>query len=242
LGADPGSPLSLQSASPGRFTLVTQHLAARVFSRSKRVRRKFANIGEIADYVDWLREHFGDVHLAMRREEVWEALASRVHAERVLGMEFGVAWGYGSGWWLERLPSRQLHWDGFDRFTGLPRAWRDLDSGHFDAGGNTPDIDDDRVTWHVGDVEDHLADLDLDRTTPGQAVVLFDLDIFEPSLAAWNHIRGSLRPGDLLYFDEAFDLDERRLLTDHVLPSGSFEFVAATPLTLGLAVTQLADP
>ena len=102
-------------------------------------------------------------------------------------------------------------------------------------------IDDMRVTWHVGDVEDTLKDLILDRNESQQFVVLFDLDLFEPSRAAWDHLRDSLRPGDLLYFDEAFDADERKLLNELILPVGKYEYIGATPLALGLQVVQI-DP
>ena len=105
--------------------------------------------------------------------------------------------------------------------------------GAFDADGRTPDIDDSRATWHVGDVEDRLKDLTLDRDETRQLVILFDLDIFEPSLAAWEYLRASLRQGDLLYFDEAFDADERRLLNEYILPAGKYECVGATSTGLG---------
>jgi hypothetical protein len=167
-------------------------------------------------------------------------MAHAVGREPVRGIEFGVAWGYGTGWWLNRLSDPELRWDGFDRFTGLPRDWRDLDEGHFDAEGRPPAIDDARVTWHVGDVEDHVTSLALDRSTPFQLVVLFDLDIYEPSKIAWEYLRPHLRPGDLLYFDEAFDSDERKLLDEDVLPSGDFTFVGATPMALAIQVGGLA--
>jgi hypothetical protein len=54
-----------------------------------------------------------------------------------------------------------------------------------------------------------------------QKLILFDLDICEPTAIAWNALSSALRPGDLLYFDGAFDRDERRVLGEMVLPSGS---------------------
>jgi hypothetical protein len=197
------------------------------------------NAGEIANYVSWVTEVFGNTGFLPTREKLWEQMAQKVSQGQTRGIEFGVAFGYGSDWWLKRFPKASLRWDGFDRFTGLPRAWRDLDAGTFDAEGRTPDIDDQRVTWHVGDVEDKLKDLTLDRDEEMQLVVLFDLDIFEPSLTAWEYIRDSLRQGDLLYFDEAFDADERRLLNEHILPSGKFECVGATSTGLGLQIIQI---
>ena len=226
------------TAGPTRFVVTSQYLAARVFGLSKRLPRKMANVGEIADYVSWRWDRFGtDQVLATR--ELWELMAQRVGSRPLRGIEFGVAWGYSTRWWTRRLTDGGLRWDGFDRFTGLPREWRNLPEGYFDAGGQPPRLGDSRVTWHVGDVEDRLADLDLSRDDGQSVLVLFDLDVFEPSALAWKHIRDLLRPGDLLYFDEAFDRDERHLLDHLVLPSGEFEFVGATPMALALAVVKI---
>lgn len=228
----------------GASTLVwlPQYVSLRLFRLSARLRRKVINAGEIANYASWLAEVFGKTYALPTREKLWELMAQRLSYGPSRGIEFGVAFGYGTDWWLKRLPRPDLRWDGFDRFTGLPRAWRDLDKGTFDTDGRTPAIDDQRVTWHVGDVEDRLKDLTLDRNETNQLVVLFDLDIFEPSLAAWEYLRGSLRPGDLLYFDEAFDADERRLLNEHILPVGKYECVGATSTALGLQVMQMDVP
>ena len=65
------------------------------------------------------------------------------------------------------------------------------------------------------------------------------MDIYEPSLVAWNYLRVHLRVGDLLYFDEAFDQDERRMLTEVILPSGKFKFIGASHLSLALKVLEL---
>jgi hypothetical protein len=232
---------SIRSVGPTKTMSIRQYGAARLFRMSARLRKTVINAGDIADYVSWLMESFGDAPFLSTREQLWELMARRVTQNQIRGMEFGVAYGYGTGWWLSRLPAPGLRWDGFDRFTGLPRAWRVFGAGAFDADGQPPAIDDARVTWHIGNVEDELKNLTLDRDQPQQVLVLFDLDIFEPSLAAWEHLRESLRPGDLLYFDEAFDADERKLLNEHILPVGKYECVGATPMTLGLQVVQL-DP
>jgi len=220
--------------------LIGHHVAARVFAASRRVRTKAMNVGEIAGYVSWVEDSFGPIKPLKHREEVWELMASAVApSDEVRGLEFGVAWGYASAWWLGRLRAPTLRWDGFDRFTGLPREWRVFPSGAFNADGRTPPIDDDRVTWHVGDVQDRLVDLDLTRRPATRTVVLFDLDVFEPSLTAWQHILPSLAPGDLLYFDEAFDADERRLLVEHVMQAGSYRCLGATAMALALEIESI---
>jgi len=230
---------SPRNTGPSKAVWIPQFVSVGLFRLSGRLRQKVVNTGEVADYVSWLSRIFGKTRFFGTREKLWESMAQRVTGRAVRGMEFGVAFGYGTDWWLKRLPGEGIRWDGFDRFTGLPRAWRGLDAGAFDAGGQPPAIDDRRVTWHVGDVEDRLTDLALDPNEHQQLVILFDLDIFEPSLAAWEHLKGSLRAGDLLYFDEAVDADERRLLNEYVLPAGDFECVGATPTALGLQVLQM---
>jgi hypothetical protein len=234
-----GKPQLVRNTGATKIVWVPQYISLRLFRLSARLRRKVENAGEIANYASWLKQEFGNAPALPTREKLWELMARRVSSGPTRGIEFGVAFGYGSDWWLKRLPRADLQWDGFDRFTGLPRAWRDLDQGAFDADGRTPDIDDSRATWHVGDVEDRLKDLTLDRDETRQLVILFDLDIFEPSLAAWEYLRASLRQGDLLYFDEAFDADERRLLNDYILPAGKYECVGATSTGLGLQIKQI---
>ena len=72
-----------------------------------------------------------------------------------------------------------------------------------------------------------------------QALIFFDLDIFAPSLIAWNGISRNLRVGDVLYFDEAFDKDERMLLNNYILPFGKFELIAASWMSLAIKLIEI---
>ena len=155
-----------------------------------------------------------------------------------MALEFGVAWGCATNWWLCRLRGRDVVWHGFDRFTGLPRAWREHQEGAFDAGGKPPPINDERVRWHIGDVEDTLGAVDLVAVRDAQWLVLFDLDIYEPTAFAWEVISAHLRPGDIIYLDEAMDPEERRVLDEMILPSIGCEPVGTTARGLGLVVTR----
>jgi hypothetical protein len=226
-------------AGPSAVTVTLQAAAARLFRASSMLRTKTINAGQVADFIDWQQRVFGCRPTVLgRREDLWERLAQRLDPNRpVVALEFGVAWGYATNWWLNRLGGRDVVWHGFDRFTGLPRAWREHDQGAFDAGGNPPAIDDERVRWHVGDVQDTLGAVDLVAARDAQWVLLFDLDIYEPTAFAWEVLRPHLRSGDIMYFDEAMDHDERRVLNEMVLPSIGCEPVGTTALGLGLAVT-----
>ena len=63
---------------------------------------------------------------------------------------------------------------------------------------------------------------------------IFDLDLYEPSLFVWNKIKNQLKIGDVLYFDEAFDRNERRLLIEDVLVFGEFQFIGCTVMALAI--------
>ena len=199
--------------------------------------------GQIADYTTWQIDHFGtDGQLYARPRGFWRQMADRFRPTRpVLVVEGGVAWGYATAYWLESLVAGRadLELHGFDRFTGLPVAWRRFPAGAFAADG-PPRIDDSRVHWHVGDVEDTLGQLDLSAYADHQKLVLFDLDLYGPTAVAWKKLVPALRPGDLLYFDEALDMDERRVLDEEVLPSGTYDHLGSTSLSLALQVTSLS--
>lgn len=149
-----------------------------------------------------------------------------------------MAWGYSTDFFLSRLQHPATRWDAFDRFTGLPRPWRNHRTGDFASGGQPPQLLDPRVNWHTGDVEDRITKCDLSRDDDLPWLVLFDLDIYEPSLAVWQELKDRLRVGDIIYFDEAFDRDERHLLDHHVLPWGTYHLLGATPMALCLEVAK----
>jgi hypothetical protein len=230
---------AFRDGAPSSATLAAQAIAARAFRASAMLRTKAVNAGQVADFVAWQEQVWGmQPPLFRRRERLWTELASRTDPSRpLLVLEFGVAWGYATDWWLRRLGGRDVTWHGFDRFTGLPRSWREHAAGAFDAGGTPPAIADPRVHWHVGDVQDTLPAADVSGRADHQRLILFDLDIYEPTAFAWDVLAPDLQPGDLMYFDAAMDADERRVLDEKVLPAISCAPVGSTSLALGLQVT-----
>ena len=112
-----------------------------------------------------------------------------------------------------------------------------MPAGAFNANGQTPQIDDERVTWFVGDVGETVKDIDWNQHL-GQRLFIFDLDLFSPSLAVWEVIQEKLKPGDLLYFDEAFDIDERLLLQTYILPSNRFKPLGSSPFGIVLQCNE----
>ncbi len=117
VGLRPRSPTPVLLASGSSCMAI----AARLFRASSTLRTKTVNAGQIADFIDWQQRVFGHQPAVFgRREKLWERLAQRLDPSRPLVvLEFGVAWGYATNWWLCRLGGRDVVWHGFDRFTGL---------------------------------------------------------------------------------------------------------------------------
>lgn len=121
----------------------------------------------------------------------------------------------------------------------MPESWRDLPLGTFNADGLVPNLNDIRINWHVGNLEETIGNLKFVKKREHQALIFFDLDIFAPSLIAWNGISKNLRVGDVLYFDEAFDKDERMLLNNYILTFGKFELIAASWMSLAIKLIEI---
>jgi hypothetical protein len=226
----------------GPAAWVQLQLGMAILSRSAGIRRKVANAADHAAYFEWKHENFGNVKDTLTKPALWKQISARMRAseERWHVLEFGVAFGHATEWWLSHHDETIIAtWDGFDRFTGLPHAWRDLPAGAFSADGQPPDLDDKRITWHVGDLEDTIGEMEAEHIASGRRLAYFDLDLYDPSKVAWEWIRPHLRPGDILYFDEAFDADERRLLDESVLPAGSYDYIGATVMNLAIEVRSL---
>ena len=229
-----------KSATPSVPAINLIGSALRLLLRSSTfLRKRIMNVGELASYQIWLTDNFGKVKVRNSRERVWDDLGKSVHQREIHGIELGVAWGYLTYYWFTNSKREIIKWDAYDLFTGLPRAWRSSPVGAFSNGGNTPNLEDSRIEWHVGFVEETIQSLQIPDKRDHALVIFFDLDIFEPSLVAWEKLKVFLQPGDMLYFDEAFDVDERRLLDSYILPFGEFEFISANWISLCLKITKV---
>ena len=212
------------------FRVVRNFIFSLLVSRMRkgtRSRRRVRELAEREEWVTWVENKYGVSDFYWSREKLWNKIHDIVLARKnpYTVLEFGVAWGYATNYWLSRSKKEIEIWHGFDRFTGLPRSWRDRDAGAFSSDGTPPDISDSRVVWHVGDVEQKLPLL---KINPGPKLILFDLDIFEPTEFAWLWLRDSLTSGDLLYFDEGFDTDERRVIEQYVIKDFNLRLIGIT--------------
>lgn len=145
------------------------------------------------------------------RVALWEKLAEgRLRSSGAVALEFGVADGLATQWWAHRGVAFAA-WHGFDTFEGLPGAWDRAGVPVMSAGMFTPSGGPGSVpqvtapypfTWHKGLIEDTLPAF---KRPDAPLFVLIDTDLLEPAavILDWLNVNG--RPGDLVYFDEAFD-------------------------------------
>jgi hypothetical protein len=68
---------------------------------------------------------------------------------------------------------------------------------------------------------------------------MFDMDLYAPTLYSYNFFRNILNPGDCIYFDEAFDGDERIIIKQHFLREFDYEIIGFSPLSLGFKIINL---
>ena len=199
--------------------------------------RGAAEFGRSVEFSLWVAERFpGQAPFLATRQALWRRMLSCLDGqEQVIGLEFGVAYGHSTRWWLSHCKAL-TQWVGFDTFRGLPRPWGRFPAGAFDAGGRPPDVSDQRVEWVIGPVEETFDHRWLSAgPTSARRVFLFDLDLYEPTACVASQVFPNLRPGDLVYMDEAADQDERRVLAEQMERApGALELIGATPMGLAL--------
>lgn len=212
-------------------------LVAEASSRVRVLGKALEIAGHVASYGMWQRaRHLNEGRRFLHREALWRSIFHRYTAGPVTVLEFGVASGIATRFWLSEIANPQLTWHGFDTFSGLPEAWHRgglefAAAGTFSNRGRPPQIADNRVTWHVGLVEETLPRAAFDSGAP--LCVLFDMDMYEPTAFALNWLSGQLKPGDVLFFDEAYDPFHERRLIDEFLARGSrFRPLGATGIGL----------
>lgn len=206
--------------------------------------RNAAEFGQSTEFSYWVVQCFGrGSPLFATRERLWQQMLPYLGtATGVLGYEFGVANGYATRWWLSHCPLLGK-WYGFDTFHGLPSPWRHFPAGAFSVHGSPPDIADPRVAWVVGPVETTFPQQQLQHDDAGSAppcrrLFLFDMDLYGPTRFVAERLYPHLRDGDVLYYDQAADWDERRVILDEMeRPSSpNLTLIGATPKALALQV------
>ena len=166
-----------------------------------------------AQFVFNMHTKYPNAKLFYTREQLWKSFGNSLKNTRWLGFEFGVASGDATKTFL-KMPyiKNCLGWHGFDTFLGLPSEWGDLPKGAFSTGGIPPKIKSNLITWHIGSIENTSQVINSIQKLDLNFVLIFDFDLYSATKEAWDVISNYLKPGDIIYFDEAFEADEAQLI------------------------------
>lgn len=166
-----------------------------------------------AKFVFMTFEKFPKAKLFYSREQLWKSFDIHLDDAQWIGFEFGVASGDATKTFMKIPYSRNcLQWHGFDTFYGLPSAWGDLPKGAFSTNGRPPTIKNEIVSWHIGLIEETCVEIPKLKHLDKNFILIFDFDLYSATKFAWEAISKFLKPGDIIYFDEAYEADEERII------------------------------
>jgi hypothetical protein len=194
--------------------------------------------GEMSRFLDWQQKTFSDYTYSFNKRSLYKSILAKIKKKGNFSvLEFGTAHGEKTKMIAKNtIASEVSSIHSFDRFTGLPRSWRDMDEGAFTNHGKFPRIFDERILWYKGNVEETIHALDV-LELKKQLFVIFDLDLFEPTIYLYNFLEPYLKPGDIVYFDEAFDPDENKVLM-HFLDDFQVHFLGTTGMAICFEVDR----
>jgi hypothetical protein len=186
-------------------------------------------LNSVLNYMEtgrWLRASgFGDLPRHATRERLYAALGSKIENERVLYLEFGVYYGVSMRLWSGLLKNPQSSLHGFDSFEGLPEDWdARRPKGEFDVGGRIPEFDDARVVLHKGWFEETLPSFALPERD--RLVLNMDADLYSSTRFVLDTLRGEIRAGTIIVFDEFCDRMHELKAFDEFLRATGMKFRA----------------
>jgi O-methyltransferase len=126
--------------------------------------------------------------------------------EEIHFFEFGVLWGQITRRWCDNNKNPNSRFWGFDTFTGLPEDWGSVKKGSFSAKGKLPDINDSRLEFCVGLIQDTLPPFLTKYASGVRKVIHIDVDLYNASLFTLIQFANILKAGDIIIFDDFFTL------------------------------------
>lgn len=147
------------------------------------------------DSIDYCADNLAQVPSYSSDLRLHRAVAQQVLQGGYI-LEFGVATGRSIRHWARMFPGHDIY--GFDGFTGLYEAWNGFQVGHFAQ--RLPNVPN-NVHLVVGRFADTLPKWT--QQHPGYASLIhIDCDSYEATKEVFDNIRGYIRPGTIIVFDE----------------------------------------
>ena len=174
----------------------------------------------LLDKLNWNAKWIGTLRncsntpLVASRRELYALVAPTTPIDY---LEFGVYRGASMRLWCELNQHPDSRFVGFDSFEGLPEDWSMMfQKRAFDTGGQTPEINDARVSFQIGWFQNTLPPFLATYSPTNPLVIHCDCDLYSSTLFCLTTLNPVLKPGSRIVFDE-FDelLDEYKALMDY---------------------------
>lgn len=192
---------------------------------------------EVIEYRVWLKKRFKTIEIYKHKELLLDEILNRCNAaEKITYFEFGVAFGEMTKYLVTKTTS-PLQYYGFDTFEGLPKAWRRLPLGAISSKGQTPKIFGENISFHKGLIQETISEVNFQSDF--MKCFIFDFDLYEPTLFAFKYVSPQINIGDIVYFDEAFDSDERVIIENYFLELFESTVLGATPFAIAFVITGI---
>ncbi len=128
--------------------------------------------------------------------------------EKILYIEFGVHRGDILRDWVSYNSNIGTTFWGFDTFTGIPEDWGNIKAGSFSSEGMVPKLNDQRVVFQIGLVQNTLPKLLKDIDSSKRLILHFDFDLYNATLFAMLCLQPYFKKGDIFIFDEFFSISK----------------------------------
>lgn len=150
------------------------------------------------------------------RISLWKACVENVGANAMVTvLDFGVYQGRSTKFWATNFTNPDSRFHGFDSFEGLPHDWTStMPKGTFSTQGQVPQINDTRVSFHQGWIQNTLPGFLESGTLSGRETLIahVDTDIYSAALfvltTLWHYFDRFF-----VVFDE-FGVDENLALAN----------------------------
>lgn len=171
----------------------------------------FLDILYLSKISKWVQEHrsigFNDYPSPgwdyNKRYGLYEFLVAKENLQQPLTyLEFGVSTGESFRWWVSHIRNRKSQFYGFDTFTGLPEDWGGFDAGAMTTDSRVPNMKDKRATFIKGLFQETLPEFLRTHRIKGRKIIHLDADLYSSTMYVLTTIAPTLRPGDIILFDE----------------------------------------
>jgi len=125
---------------------------------------------------------------------------------KICFLEFGVYKGQSFAVWAGNNKNPASIFTGFDTFTGIPEDWGKEKKGSYSAKGNLPDIQDSRVKFEIGLIQDTLPPFLINIHKGIKKVIHIDVDLYNATLFSLVYLQPFLEKGDIIIFDDFFTI------------------------------------